>query len=104
MAGPDWDPGDPDGFEYEEGEDTQVRSLALPMPSPWSGWPAEWSTPNWGAGPGFGKLVDTAWAALDLNASVLASMPVYRLQGGRLGDELAWMGNPDPDIYTSWHE
>jgi HK97 family phage portal protein len=41
---------------------------------------------------------------LDLNASVLSTMPVYRTRGGQVIDPTTWMSNPDPVIYTSWHE
>lgn len=101
VSEPDWTPGNPDGFEVE-GEDTYSRSLPALSPSPWSGWPAEWGTPNWQSG--FRRLVDTAWACLDLNASVLASMPVYRTRSSRIVDPLSWMLNPDTAIYTSWEE
>jgi HK97 family phage portal protein len=46
-------------------------------------------------------LVDVAWWALDLNASVFASMPPYLVGASpNLPDE--WLDNPDPDQYTSW--
>jgi HK97 family phage portal protein len=72
--------------------------------SPWSGWPAEWAVPNWDFGSRFNELVDVAWACLDLNASVLSAMPVYRTRGGDVIEPTSWMTNPDPTIYTSWHE
>lgn len=100
--GIDYNPGDPDGFEVAEGDGAFSRSLPIPMTSPWSGWPADWSTPHWDSG--VQKLVDTAWACLDLNASILSTMPVYRMQSGRIAEPMTWMANPDPDIYTSWHE
>lgn len=102
VSEPDWTPGDPNGVEVQ-GEDTYSRSLPMPSSSPWSGWPAEWATPNWQLG-NMQKLVDTAWACLDLNSSVLATMPVYRLRSGRIVEQTSWMLNPDPLIYTSWHE
>jgi HK97 family phage portal protein len=52
----------------------------------------------------FNELVDVAWMCLDKNASVLSSMPVYRTRGGRVVEASTWMTNPDPSIYTSWHE
>jgi HK97 family phage portal protein len=55
-------------------------------------------------GPEFDTLVDTAWAALDLNSSVLSAMPVYRTENGAVLEPTEWMGNPDPSIYTSWAE
>lgn len=99
----DYSPGDVDGVEFE-GEETYSRSLPSPHPSAWDGWPAEWSTPNWGAAAGLNRLIDTAWACLDLNARVTASMPVYRLRSGRIVEPRSWMANPDPSIYTSWQE
>lgn len=101
VSEPDWTPGDPDGVQLE-GEETFSRSLPFPSASPWSGWPADWATPSWNSR--FSRLVDTAWAALDLNASVLATMPVYRLRSGRIMEPTSWMSNPDPMIYTSWNE
>ena len=53
---------------------------------------------------GLNKLIDTAWNCLDLNASVLASMPVYRMSSGQVGPPMSWMTNPDPMVYTSWQE
>jgi HK97 family phage portal protein len=99
----DWTPGDPNGVEFD-GEETFSRSLPFPQPSPWSGWPGEWSTPNFNTANGIQRLVDTAWACLDRNSSILASMPVYRMRSGRIVAPRAWMTNPDPNIYTSWAE
>lgn len=99
-----YSPGDPDGLEIEPGEEIAVRALPFPSPTPWSGWPAEWSTPNWSAQSGLNNLIDTAWACLDLNSRVLAGMPVYRLKSGQVIEPRTWMSNPDPDIYTSWQE
>jgi HK97 family phage portal protein len=95
--------GDPDGVEFE-GEETFSRALPVPVPSGWAGWPASWSVPNWDFGSRFNELVDVAWACLDLNASVLSAMPVYRTRGGEVIPSATWMSNPDPSIYTSWHE
>lgn len=97
----DYTPGDPDGVELQ-GEETFSRSLATISPSPWDGWPADWATPNWQNG--LQKLVDTAWACLDLNSSVLATMPVYRTRDGQVLPPPTWMSNPDPLIYASWEE
>ncbi len=104
VAPPDWRPGDPDGVVLEPGEEVEVRSLPVLMPSPWSGWPADWSTPRWDMTSRYNELVDVAWMCLDKNASVLSTMPVYRTRGGRVIDPVSWMANPDPLIYTSWHE
>lgn len=102
VGGDDWRPGDPDGVQFE-GEPVESRALPMIIPSPWDGWPAEWSTPAWG-GVEMTRLVDTAWDCIDLNASILSSLPVYRTQGGRIVEPKPWMVNPDPLIYASWQE
>ena len=105
VGAPDWNPGDPDGVDLTAfDEPTESRALPRVLPSPWSGWPAEWAVPNWDFGSRYNELVDVAWTCLDLNASVLSSMPVYRTRGGQVIDPEAWMSNPDPAVYTSWHE
>jgi HK97 family phage portal protein len=103
VGGGDWTPGDPDGLEFDNTV-TYSRSLPIPVPSPWDGWPASWNVPQWDFGSKFNELVDVAWACLDLNASVLSAMPVYRTRGGQVIEPATWMHNPDPSIYTSWHE
>lgn len=107
VGEPDWSPGEPEGVEYDDDvEIGEVRSLPFPSPSPWSGWPAEWATPNWGKGGplDLNRLVDIAWAAIDLNSSVLSTMPVYRTQSGQVIAPKNWMTNPDPLVYSSWQE
>jgi HK97 family phage portal protein len=100
-----WTPGDPDGVVLE-GFDGPVEKRSLPtiLPSPWSGWPSEWGVPQWDFGSRLNELVDVAWTCLDLNSSVLSSMPVYRTRSGRIIEASTWMTNPDPSIYTSWYE
>ena len=71
------------------------------VPSPWAGWPSNWETPVWG--PQLASLTDTAWACLDLNASVLASMPPYLVDAAATLNA-DWISNPDPDVYVSWVE
>jgi HK97 family phage portal protein len=95
--------GDPDGVVFE-GDIPEKRSLPNIVPSPWAGWPSEWATPAWDFGSRFNELVDVAWNCLDLNSSVLSTMPVYRTRNGQIVDPESWMRNPDPSIYTSWHE
>jgi HK97 family phage portal protein len=74
----------------------------------WSGWPVEWATPNWGSAAGglsaMANRVSTVFGAIDLNASVLSTMPPYRLQGSQVIDPLPWMRNPQPEVYTGWTE
>jgi HK97 family phage portal protein len=104
SVGPTYRPGDPDGFEFESAPLLNNRMTAF-VPSPWDGWPASWASPEWSQlGPKFDDLVDTAWSALDLNASVLSTMPIYRTRNGQVMPATTWMGNPDPDIYTGWPE
>ena len=99
VGPPNVRPGDPDGVIVNP------SPPATPPPrivaSPWSGWPAEWATPAWQSTE---SLIDTAWMCLDLNASLLSTMPPYVHRGGELAPAPAWLTNPDPDLYTSWNE
>lgn len=94
-------PGDPDGVVFEG----EPGPPSLPPPrivaSPWAGWPAEWDTPEWNGR--ISALTDTAWLCLDLNSSVLASMPPYLVDDAESLDA-GWLLNPDPDVYASWEE
>ncbi len=107
SVGPGYRPGDPDGVTLDPATGPVQNRMAAIVPSPWDGWPASWASPQWsqgGLGSKVDELVDVAWAALDLNSSVLSAMPVYRARGGRVLPPTAWMGNPDPAIYTDWSE
>lgn len=103
-AGAGYDPGDPHGVEVTFTPTIEPRSLPSFYPSPWSGWPAEWSTPAWDGSSRFNELVDVAWACLDKNASVLSTLPVWRSRQGKVITPTSWMTNPDPLIYSSWSE
>ena len=78
-------------------------------PQAWSGWPDAWATPAWGSsgqsllGP-LGTRVDVVFACLDLNSSILSTMPPYLVHGGQLDVErvATWLVNPEPEIYASW--
>ena len=68
TVGPDVvTPGDPHGFMLEP---VAPGAVAAPSPPPpprpmaWSGWPGEWSTPNWWGT--VEALTDTAWTCLEL--------------------------------------
>ena len=99
-----FNPGDPDGFQYDS-EPFEARALPVPVPSAWDGWPSDWDTPNWQQiNLGINKLVDIAWACLDLNSNIVSAMPVYRMRDQRIIDPVSWMMNPDPTIYSSWQE
>lgn len=106
SVGPTYVPGDPHGVTLDE-PTGPVQQRAAVVTSPWDGWPAQWATPAWGSSSSSAllqELTDVAWAALDLNASVLSAMPPYRVRQGRVMAPTAWMGNPDPDIYSDWSE
>jgi HK97 family phage portal protein len=93
-------PGDPHGVEVV-GESPGAGRLPPVGVAAWSGWPAEWSTPNWQGH--VQSLTDTAWACLDSNASILSTMPPYLIgQADSLSAD--WLHNPDPDQYASWEE
>lgn len=100
-------PGDPNGLEIiDEGPGAPWPRSTI-RASPWSGYPSTWDTPLWTGGSGsskFESLVDTAWMCLDLNASILSTMPPYVVKGDEVVDPPLWMENPDPDLYTSWEE
>ena len=105
SVGPSYRPGDPQGVEIVDDDVEPLHQRAVIVPSLWDGWPAEWGSPQWQqVGPKLDSLVDTAWAALDLNATVLSAMPMYRVKDGKVMPAMTWMGNPDPDIYTGWPE
>ena len=93
-------PGDPHGVLFE-GPDTPSSPPPTIWPSAWSGWPAEWWTPNWNGH--VQQLTDTAWMAIDLNASVLMSMPPYLVDpaSSLVAD---WLNNPEPETYASFEE
>ena len=94
-------PGDPDGLVFEDDGPAPPWPRSIIRPSPWSGWPADWATPNWWGH--FQALTDVAWGCIDLNASIMASMPPYLVGASpTLPDD--WMINPDPDKYTGWSE
>ena len=100
VGPPEVRPGDPDGLELiDEGPGTP--RTGPPRAAPWSGWPAEWQTPSWGH---VENLVDVAWNCLDLNSSVISTMPPYTIQSTGLVPSPTWVDNPDPDLYTSWDE
>ncbi len=100
VGPPDVNPGDPNGLVLEDGGPGTPRR-GPPGAMPWSGWPAEWATPSWSQVEG---LVDTAWMCLDLNSSIIASMPPYATTDAGLVPSPMWLDNPDPDHYTSWNE
>jgi HK97 family phage portal protein len=101
VGPPAYEPGDPNGLELIDEGPGAPMGLGPPPAQPWSGWPAEWATPAWGHAQ---ALVDIAWSCLDLNASIIASMPPYATTAGQLTASPTWLANPDPDLYSSWDE
>ena len=93
-------PGDPQGLVIDETEPRFSPPPPSIMPSAWAGWPADWYPPTWGK---VNDLADTAWACVDLNARILASMPPYLVDAAPTIDA-GWLTNPDPEIYSSWDE
>jgi HK97 family phage portal protein len=93
--------GNPDGIVFEPADTTPGPPLPPPRSflQPWAGWPSGWQIPVGSAQ----VLTDTAWTCVDLNASILASMPPYLVDPA---DSLntSWLINPDPLIYSSWEE
>jgi HK97 family phage portal protein len=87
-------------------------SFGPPPVSAWSGWPDGWSTPPWrvaGEAPSglmgaWGRLADVVYAAVDLNASILSTMPPYIVKGAEPQPSQPWLENPEPLVYTSWTE
>ena len=76
SVGPDQlvNPGDPDGVEVPDGghHSAICRRSCRRL---WSGYPSSWYPPLWGNHAR--SLTDTAWTCVDLNASLLATMPPY---------------------------
>jgi HK97 family phage portal protein len=92
-------PGDPHGVVLS-GDSPPSTPLPTIVPSPWSGWPADWNA-SW-----YGQtrvLTDTAWMCIDLNASLLSTMPPYLVEAAPSLDS-DWLVNPNPDVYASWQE
>jgi HK97 family phage portal protein len=100
VGPPSVNPGDPHGVTVDA-LDAPAASPPTILPSAWSGWPADWWPPNWGGVTG--RLTDTAWTCVDLNSSLLSTMPPYLVNAAPSLDS-GWLTNPDPDLYTSWEE
>jgi HK97 family phage portal protein len=85
----------------------QTSLIGAPPVMPWSGWPVEWNTPLWGDAAGIGAIigrVSLVFGCIDLNSSILSTMPPYRLMGDDVIDSLPWMANPQPEVYNGWTE
>lgn len=101
TVGPNVDPGVGDTHVL------QPRSVGRvpPRMQPWAGWPVDWATPDWGGmASRLYAQVDTVYACLDLNSSVLSTMPPYRTRNGRVDWAPTWLSNPCAPLYDSWEE
>ena len=85
-------------------------SFGPPPVSAWSGWPDGWATPAWNSTTGglmgqWGRLADVVFAAIDLNTSILSTMPPYLVKGAQpVPDPPPWVENPEPLVYASWDD
>jgi HK97 family phage portal protein len=84
-----------------EGESPPWQPPPRIVASGWSGWPADWNTPNWWNTTQ--TPADTAWMCIDKTSRALSTMPPYLVDGA---PTLAadWLNNPNPDLYVSWEE
>ena len=94
-------PGDPHGVTVD-GTDLPAGPPPRIVASGWSGWPADWNTPNW-SGQQLQRLTDTAWMCVDRTSRALSTMPPY-LVGAADSLSADWLNNPNPDLYVSWEE
>lgn len=97
-----------DGFGNTHTTDLGVSGWGSPVDvQAWSGWPDQWATPLWGSGSQtllgpLGHRVDVVFECLDLNASILSTMPPYILRGSDPQPDKTWLTNPEPELYVSW--
>jgi HK97 family phage portal protein len=94
-------------YPADTGPPATTDIIRTPPVMPWSGWPVEWQTPLWGQAVGLGGImnrVSTVFGAIDLNSSLLSTMPPYRMIGDTVVPALPWMLNPQPEVYTGWTE
>jgi len=99
VGPPSASPGDPHGVVLA-GESPPPSGLPRINPSAWSGWPDGWATGWYGSTQ---VLEETAWACLDLNSSLISTMPPYLVNAAPTLNA-DWLVNPNPDLYTSWEE
>lgn len=100
----------PTSSEGRYGNTNVMGPVAVPQVQAWSGWPEGWDTPNWQGQGGFVTLnemaarVSVVFGCIDLNSSILSTMPPYRMRGQEMMDPLPWMENPQPEVYTGFTE
>jgi HK97 family phage portal protein len=84
---------------------SMVMSPNMPMDvQAWSGWPDGWATPAWNGMGGWQTRLDVVFACLDLNSSILATMPPYVVKGTMPQEAPTWLTNPEPLVYSGWTE
>jgi len=71
--------------------------------SAWAGWPVEWATPTTTSGR-WGGNADIVWTCIDLNARIVADMPVFMTRQLQRLTPLPWVANPQPEVYSHWGE
>ena len=100
VGPPGVNPGDAHGVTVQDAAPPVPPTFTRIVPSAWSGWPAEWTASWYGS---TNALEETAWSCIDLNTSILSTMPPY-LVGDAPTLNADWLVNPNPDVYVSWDE
>ena len=109
SVGPNVAPGFGDTHVMYPAGDQRPETSLMPTPpvrARVAGRPSR-ATPNRGDGVGIGRAAagaPAAFGAIDLNSSLLATMPPYRVAHGEPAPLLPWMVNPQPEVYTGWIE
>lgn len=95
------------GPNAEEGfGDTHVmypQAFPPPQAQAWAGWPVGWAVP-WNSPGEWLSRLDVIFACIDLNSSVLSTMPAYLVSAGVPQPAPPWLVNPEPQVYNSWDE
>lgn len=104
TVGPSAGGGDPNGVEIIEPDPWPARVRRTIVPSLWAGLPDSWQ-PLFAASSGLEGLTDTAWTCVDLNASIISTMPPYLIgTAATPSTPTDWIHNPNDDLYSSWEE
>lgn len=100
TAGPNAPAGYGDTHVMYPADDPPVQA------SRWAGWPVEWEPPSNLTAPfSAAGRVSTVFAAIDLNARAIGSLPVYtRRERTVLEPGPAWIRNPAPGLFSGWTE
>ena len=83
------------------------EAIGIPQVQPWSGWPDGWATPMWDfqGADWLGHRLSIVGFCLDLNGSILATMPVYCQRANQIIPSPTWAANPEPTLYSGgWPE